>query len=289
MDLTNGYLYGSFGNPDNTTGTGAFGNGCGEAMDPAACSGATMVVSSGLGAEGQVRRVSQMDDTGTLCYETWDVATILTPYGETFVNGIEEFYGSALGDKRLMISGNATGVMYNLGRPAGITDCQGVDAPDSDVVFVNSDQGGIDYTVQVNNTWPLSWAIQDVPNTGGKKFVVHQNNGIPSSSTITSLPASLGSWCFPLLIPPFGSATPECVWSNLGKTNKIGASNYFGTPIANPSKAPTFFEARADGDSFNMTLGSQHTVQGIILNATASSPKGASATNALIVDVTAGV
>ena len=289
-DLITGAVGGSIGNPDNASGLGAYGNGISDAVDPGFCSGAGMVMSSGTVAEGQVARASQVDSLGTLCYGTWDLDTPLSvPYGETFVNGIEEFV-SAIGlDRRMMALGNITGIAFNLGQPVGISDCQGQDAPDSDLVFVNSSQGGSTYTVGVNNTTPLGMAIQKPAAGGNGKYITTLNSGIPSSGTVTSLPAGLGSFCFPLLIPPFGSAAPASVWNNIGKTEKVGASNYFGTPIVNPDKAPAYFVSNAAGDPVNFPLSSQWTLQGIIINPAGSSPKAASVTNAVIVDVTAGI
>lgn len=289
-DLITGVVGGSIGNPDNATGLGAYGNGISDAVDPGFCSGAGMVMSSGTVAEGQVARASQVDSLGTLCYGTWDLDTPLSvPYGETFVNGIEEFVSSINLDRRMMALGNITGIAFNLGQPVGISDCQGQDAPDSDVMFVNSSKGGSTFTVGINNTNPLGFSIQKPAAGGNGKYVNTLNSGIPSSGTVTSLPAGLGSYCFPLLIPPFGSAAPASLWNNIGKTERVGASNYFGTPIADPTKAPAYFVSNAAGDPVNFPISSQWTLQGIVINPAGSSPKSASVTNAIIVDVTAGI
>jgi len=288
-DLTGGPLGGSIPNPDNGSGAGAYGNGLSEAADPAACSGATMVMTSGLITEFQVARASQIDAGGSpLCYETWELLNSLAGYGETFVNGIEEHFASA-GGKRLMVMGNATSVVYNVGRPVGIFDCQGKDAPQSDTLYVNAAQGP-NFTVGIDNTAPLAMAMQKPAGSASPgKFVVHMNSGAPSAGTLTNLPAALGTACFPLLIPPSGTGAPVCVWNNIGKTDKVGGSNYFGTPIANPTNAPSFFHLDADGDALNLPLSSQWTVQGIILNSLGSSPKSASLTNGVVIDVTAGI
>jgi hypothetical protein len=288
-NLVNGAVGCSFSNPDNT-GSGAYGNGMSEAVDPSACLGATLVMATGSILEGQVTRASQVDCSGTVCATTWDMAPTYTS-GEFFVNGVEEFSAQtgAVGEKRLMVLGNVTSLCFNMGKPVGISDCQGADAPDSDVLYVNSSQGGGNYTVNIDNTAPLGLAIQNPPAGGNGKYVVHLNGGSPSSGTITSLPAGLGSACHPLLVPPGGSANPACIWNNIGKTNKVGSSKYFGTPIANPPKAPVYFWTDADGDSANFTNPSQWTIQGVIINLGSSSPKNASVTNAIIVSVTAGV
>lgn len=288
-DLSTGAVGCSFPNPDNSTGSGAFGNGISEAADPGACSGATLTISSGTITEGQVTRASQTDCSGTLCYFTWDIATPTLPFGETFANGIEEFVSATGADKRLFVFGNATGTVFNIGRPVGITDCQGIDSPDSDVVYVNSSLGGASFTVGVDNTAPLGYAVQNPPAGGNGKYVMHMNSGVPSAGTIATLPASLGSACFDVLIAPFGSGAPVSVWNNIGKSDKVGGSNYFGTPTADPAKAPAYFEARAAGDTGNMSVGSQWTMQGVIINLGATSPKSASVTNGVIIDVTSGV
>lgn len=289
-DLSTGAVGGTIPNPDNGSGSGAYGNGISSAADPGACSGATMVMSSGTLSNGQVVRASQVDVSGTVCYSTWDIATPTGFNGEFFVNGISEFNsnsGFGGGGKRLICLGNVTSVFYNVGRPLGINDCQGIDGENT--LFVNSSLGGGSKTVNINNTYPLGFAMQKPSGGGNGKFIAHLNSGIPSAGTITPLPASLGLFCFPLLIPPFGTGNPASVWNNIGKTDRVGASNYFGTPIANPTNPPVYFVADGDGDSANFTLGSLWTIQAVQLNPASSSPKGASVTNATIVSVTAGI
>ena len=298
INLVTGALGCTFINPDNAAGSGAYGNGMSEAAIPADCGGTTLTVASGSIAEGQVTRASQTDCTGTLCYTSWDLATPTNPTGEFFINGIEEFLetGSGSFNKHIMAMGNVTGIVFNITKVVGIGNCQGADSPDSDVLYVNALQGGATLTVGIDNTLPIGMAIQKPPAGGPGKFITTLNPGIPSASTITPLPAQLGVYCHPLLIPPFGSAAPLCIWNNIGKTNKVGASNYFGTTVANPAKAPTYMNSSIAGDPYivggdpgNFVLGQQYTYQGIIFNPTSSSPKGASVTNAMIVDVTAGL
>lgn len=289
-NLTSGAIGGIIENPDNGSGLGAYGNGLSAAADPASCSGASMVMASGTISNGQVVRASQVDVSGTVCYSTWDIATPTGVTGEFFVNGISEFIsasGFGGGGKRLMCLGNVTSLAYNVGRPAGINDCQGIDGENT--LFVNSSLGGGGKVVAINNTYPLGFAMQKPSGGGNGKFIAHLNSGIPSGGTITPLPASLGSFCFPLLIPPFGAGAPVSVWNNIGKTDRVGASNYFGTPIANPTNPPVYFLADGDGDATNFALGSQWTIQAVQLNPASSSPKGASVTNATIIDVTAGI
>jgi len=284
-DLVSGAVGVSFANPDNT-GSGAFGNGLSDAADPAACSGATMLISSGTPAEGQVRRASQIGVDGTVCYEFWSLGC-LAGSGETFVNGIEESYSDWTW-KILLCVGNATGSAYVVWKNFLPDDCTGVDSPDSNVLFVNG-RGGYSYLIRIDNGLPLALAIQKPPAGGNGKYVVHLNTGVPTLESLTLLPASLGWACFPMLYPPLGEASPVAVWNNIGKTDKIGTSQWFGGAIPNPPRAPAFFHLDADGDPVNLPLGSEWTLQGVIANPASSSPRGASLTNFWILDVTAGI
>jgi len=282
-DLISGTHGPSFPNPDNH-GVGAFGNDVGDAADPAACFGAALVMTSGLPAEFQVVRASQVDKDGTLCYETWLLWIVLLSYGETFVNGIEEFYSYTGVEKHLLCMGNVTGAAYILRQPVDIAHCQGVDSPASDVLFVNGDLGGPSHSVSINPLLfiPIGGSIQKPLVGGNGRFVVHLNVGAPSAGTLTTLPASLGRICHPLLLPPAGTAAPVAVWNNLGRTASIGASTYFGVSIPDPAPAPTFFWMRPVGDPLNLPLGSVWTIQGVVKNPAASSPKAASVTNAIL-------
>ena len=103
--------------------------------------------------------------------------------------------------------------------------------------------------------------------------------------TITTLPVDLGEMCFSPLVPPFGSAAPISVWKNIGQTEKVGATNFFGTAMADPPSAPAFFQQSVVGDSTNMPVGSEFTLQGVIINPASSSPKNASVTNAISLTV----
>ena len=163
-----------------------------------------------------------------------------------------------------------------------IGQCQGID--DVNVLRVNGSTGSTTgYVVPVEFVGPITLGI-DPPDAGGPgKFVVHMNAGVPDSGTITTLPVQLGVACFDFIFQ--SGATPSSVWNNLGKENKIGASNYFGTPITDPGRAPTVFESRPTGDPVNLPIGTQWTLQGIILNPDATSNRNASVTNAVIMTV----
>jgi hypothetical protein len=99
---------------------------------------------------------------------------------------------------------------------------------------------------------------------------------------MTELPARLGTSCYPLLIPPYGAADPVAVWSNLHRPEKVGASGYFGSPIPDPAKAPTTFLDLPVGDTERLPPGTRVTLQGVIHNPAASSPREASLTNPVL-------
>jgi hypothetical protein len=160
----------------------------------------------------------------------------------------------------------------------GIAACQGQDRPDSDVLFVN---GQIGPFVALPAAGPHEFSIVRPPAGGKGKFVVHLDAGAPGPTTYTQLPASLGTFCFPLFVPPFGAASPSSVWNSLGKEARVGASNYFALPVADPDRAPTVFHSSPSGDVANLPIGSEWTLQGIILNPDASGTKPGSVTNAI--------
>jgi len=162
--------------------------------------------------------------------------------------------------------------------------CQGVDG--EFVLYVNGQLGYLDgYKVAVPAAGPFQFSML-LPSGGGRgKFLVHLNPGAPDASTVTPLPSGLGNICFPVLLPPAGTANPVCVWNNIGKTAKVGATNYFGTPMPNPLKAPVDFLLLPTGDPAHFPVGTRWTLQGVIHNPNASSPKQHSVTNAVVFDV----
>ena len=261
-----------YANQDNAGG-GAFGNGIGDAFDPAACSGSTLVQATGSIAEGQVTRAGQYGCSGAdpACANVWDVSTF-----STFINGIDEFDKN--GTPRLAIIDNVASELLIVAQVVGVDECQDVDS-DMDLLWVNASQGGSNFTVQVNTAAPISTGMQKTA-FGNGKYVYHMNAGTPNSGTVSAL-FDLGNQCFPFL---GGSAV--VVENNVGKTNLVGSTNYFGTPSSNPSKAPTFVRPTdAVVDMFNMPSGSQFTGQSIHLNGGASSSKGGSLSNAVVYDM----
>ena len=125
--------------------------------------------------------------------------------------------------------------------------------------------------------------VADIAKPSGKgngKFLVHMNVGPPTESTVVQLPGQLGPFCFPALIA--NGSDPVAIWNSIGKESKVGASGYFGAPIADPGRAPETFLLLSEGDPANLPPGSSFTLQGVIVNPNASSPKGASTTNAIL-------
>lgn len=260
-------------NADNGGGGGAFGNGTGDAVNPGDCSGQTLVNASGTITEGQVLRVGQYDCTGTdpACADRWDLSIT----GSFFINGIEEFT-TAGGERSLLAVDNVTSTLFILQQPVSELDCQDID-PDMDLVWVNGSQGGGSFNVNVDTNGPLSVGIQKT-GAGNGKFVHHMNAGTPSASTVGPL-FDLGNECF-----PFVGGSPSVVENNVGKTNLVGSSNYFGVPIADPGKAPVFLASllQPNIDTANLGAGQQFTHQLIALNGAASSAKGGSLSNAVV-------
>jgi hypothetical protein len=274
-----GAVISSFLNPDQT-GSGAFGNGLGtKSAITDKCPGATVVVSSGTIGEGQVTRVSHFDTTGAVvCYNTWEVGQF-----STFINGIDEFEGQG-GGNCLAAMDNVTSTLLMLGKPAGIQDCQNTDS-NAAVLWVNGSQGASgskEVPVIINGS--MSTAITEVQPQGSsnRKYVLHMNSGTPNAGTLAPL-LDLGSACFQFLSSAGGN--PVVVANNIGKTNAVGASSYFGSPTADPAKAPTFIDSltQVPVDGGNFASGTKWTEQAIVINpAGASSTNGASLTNAVV-------
>lgn len=154
-------------------------------------------------------------------------------------------------------------------------------------LLLNGSEGigeGKTVTVQEGDTITASILL---PSAGGSgRFVVHANPGEVTADTATVLPARIGTFCFPLLIQPFGEATPAAVWNNLGKPGKLGQSEYFdGNPISDPAPAPTVFLALPDGDPTNLPMGTTITFQGVMVDPGASSGTNRSVTNAVVLQV----
>ena len=121
------------------------------------------------------------------------------------------------------------------------------------------------------------------PLGGNGKFAIHANFGRPTADTLTVIPFDIGRTCFPLVLP---GASPDGVWNNLGRTGKLGASQYLdGTPLADPDRAPTFLFYLLNGDPSTLPPGTAVTFQGVIADPGSSSSKGISTTNAILLEV----
>ena len=167
-----------------------------------------------------------------------------------------------------------------------IDPCQEPESPAARVLYVNGDQGGHDgpYGVQAA-AGGLIWATMLLPESGGNgKYLVHANYGTPTPLTHTALPAQLGTFCFPLFLG--AGATPAAVWNNIGKESQVGSSSYFdGSAIPSPLKAPAVFLLLHGGDATHLPVGTEVTFQGIIVDPSAASPKSASTTNAVTLEI----
>lgn len=279
IDLLTCMVFCTFANPDNTGG-GSFGNGLGDAAFPQECRGAELVIASGTNAEGQVVRIGQIDCDGNYCGDRWDLRGV-----SSFINGIDEFtpsgaFAGPTGAVRyIVVVDNLTGEQKIVCRPFGVADCQGQDSG-AQVLLVNGSFGGPTFTVPVEASNSIATAFQRVPGSNGK-FVYHFNAGIPTSATLTQT-LDLGPACFPFL-----NGNPSIVENNLGKTNLVGPTNYFGTLSTDPSPAPLFVEPTQPViDAVNLPSGSSWTAQAVAVNpATSSQIKPVSLTNAVIIEI----
>jgi hypothetical protein len=153
----------------------------------------------------------------------------------------------------------------------------------ADVLFVNGSIGDAQRTVTVPEGDLIWLTMLSSPAGGNGKFVVHANPGVPTGATTSVLPASVGVFCFPLLLS--AGASPVAIWNNIGKENLVGSSEYFGSAINDPPRAPAIFLQLSFGDPANMPAGTTWTFQGVLLDPGSASPKGGSTTNAVILAV----
>jgi hypothetical protein len=153
-----------------------------------------------------------------------------------------------------------------------------------DVLFVNGSAGDANRRVSAPEGESLWFVILQPPQPANGKFLVTANFGVPDVNSVRTLPAQVGPYCFPLLLND--GATSDAIWNNIGKVNKVGASRYFdGTSIPDPGRAPAVFVYLPYGDVANLPAGTTLTVQGVIFDAGAASPKGGSSTNAVILEI----
>ena len=145
------------------------------------------------------------------------------------------------------------------------------------VLFVDGSSGGEDRTVEIQDGDLISVTIVKPGAGGNGKFVLHANEGEPTSATQSPLPFSIGTTCFAFLLGD--GAAPVIVANNLGRTDLVGSSEYFGTPWADPDTADVHFFYP------DVPVGTVLTFQGIIVDPGTVSPRGVSATNAVILKV----
>ena len=195
------------------------------------------------------------------------------------VRVLMEVSGDTISDARSGIDRPRLNVQRAFDSLGAASNCQGID--NVNVITVNGNSGvGTGMSVDVSVNGPLLLEIVKPEAGGNGKFVVHMNSGAPNAGTITPLPAKLGAVCFDLLIP--AGASPSAIFNNIGKTNQVGESAYFGSPQPNPDRAPTAFLDRPTGDAGNLPIGSTWTLQGAIINSASTSNKPASVTNAVM-------
>lgn len=235
---------------------------------------ASMDVSSLNGANGFMLTGRDPDDNAG-----YDVASA----GDVNGDGIDDILVSATGAGPGESEIGESYVVYGrLGCLVGSVDR--TDDPDSDVLFVNASTGdAVSRTVSVREGARLWTTIVPPPAGGSGRFVVHANAGKPTVATATELPFDVGSICYPLILP---TGSPLAIWNNLGKTMRLGESRYLdGTPIADPSLAPTTFMFLANGDAMNLPLGTVITLQGAIVDPASQSVKRVSSTNAVTIEI----
>jgi len=153
----------------------------------------------------------------------------------------------------------------------------------TDVLFVNDSALDADRFVEVDEGESIVAGMLPAP-AGGDRYVVHANAGFPDPSSVRPLPFDVGLGCFPFLLGD--GAAPSAIWNNVGREGRVGSSRDFaGEPITDPDPAPAIFLHLASGDPMHLPSGTTVTFQGILRDADAFGPKGASATNAVTVRI----
>jgi hypothetical protein len=254
------------GDHQNPLGQYAWGSGISYAANPA-YSG-ELFITAGLEADGQVTDLFRGNPSIGQDYLHAFSVRDFGPSGDVLPIGFQSSIDPGVTPSEVFYYvGQDTNTIYEIYAPKTSEDCQGIDG--ENVLFVNGQNSPF---VDLGEGWPFHFAIWKPSGGGIGRYLVHMNAGHPYDPTITTLPSGLGVVCFPMLLPPFGSASPVCVWNNVGKTQKIGASHYFGAAIPDPQPAPVFFHESISGDATNMPAGATFTLQGVILNPAASSP-----------------
>ncbi len=145
------------------------------------------------------------------------------------------------------------------------------------VLFIEVDMGGVDRTVETGASDFIDVTVLQPADAGSGAFVLHANLGEANPAVATVLPFDIGLTCFPLFLTQ--GAAPVIVANNIGKRNLVGESHFLGVPRPDPERASTSFTYPP------LPLGSVLTFQGVIIDTGSASPRGASATNAVILKV----
>ena len=239
-------------------------------------------VDCGAGEEASVEWAPVPVDAGVTYYlvftSTDPVACIAGTFGDPYPLGGVIVNGFPVPD------GDWTFKTYSCG-----LDCHAgnVNQTAEVVLTVNGQASPAGEFIPVASGTPLVGTIVKPSSGGNGKFVLHAVFGAPTSETVVSLPANIGSSCFDLLLPAAGgNAMPGAIWNNIGKVDKVGASTYFdGTSIPDPARAPADFLSLPTGDDVNLKVGTLVTFHGVILDLASASPKRVSVTNSAVVRI----
>jgi len=156
----------------------------------------------------------------------------------------------------------------------GTVDWGSSDVP-AVVLTVNGSAGDDTRTVSVAVGFPVV-AFMDVPPSGPipAPFALYVWLSVPSTTTITPHPFSLGTMCFPTPVTG-GLPQPKRIWNNIGHPEILGTPYYPSDP------APSTPLSRPGGIWFVVSM----TFQGIILDDGSAANKPASITNAVVLKV----
>ncbi len=146
--------------------------------------------------------------------------------------------------------------------------------PLSNVLYVNGSIGDQGRVVEVASNDLISLVMLSPPAGSNGRFVLQGHLGTPVAPGV-ALPFDVGVSCFPLLLS--AGSEPVIVANNLGRTNLVGASVFFGVPTQDPGRAPTAFFYDP------LPAGSALTFQGIIVDQGSAGVRPVSVTNAVIV------
>jgi len=199
-------------------------------------------------------------------------------FGRVALAGSNALIGARGDDDR----GSRAGAAYIFSPLACLTGTVNTGAGEvAEVLTVNGQTGGCDRTAEVDEEAAIRVAIVLPPKGGGGRFVLHGNFGRPDVATERVLPSQAGRFCFPLLLGT--GATPDLVCNNLRKYEHLGRSRYLdGAPILDPQRAPTVVLDLAGGDPVYLPSGTVLSLQAVLLDPGSESPRGASASNAVL-------